>query len=203
MALTEYNPVGNPSDVSNVNPYTGQAWNLQNMIAQSMMGSGVMDPLTAMNQFLARGGVGEGLMGMALGATSPYAQAVGAQAARVAPQAVQTALTPYLQSGGFYGSGAVGAATQAAGDVYANAMERTLAAQTGMAGNLLTSGLGALTSGYGNQMGLFGNVLGGLGQYGAQEWWQPQYVEQMTGAGGALAILGAGTDLLSGIMALS
>lgn len=199
MALTEYTAQGQASDVQDVSPYSGQAWNqLQNsmsFINQQMGQSGVLNPLAAMQSF---GQFAPGLMEMALGATSPYAQAIDRQTQALLPQVTQAALNPFAGSG-FYSTGASGAAMEAAGNVGLAALEKKLAAQTGMAGNLLTSGMGLLGQGYGQAGnllgGMFGQTLGSMAQFGAPEYWQPEYVETNTPWGNLFETLSALTGI--------
>ena len=134
----------------------GGGQNIFDYIRSGLSSSGVLDPTSILSNF---NNAAPGLMEMALGATSPYVQSIDAYTNAMMPKAVNAAITPYSGENAVYSSGAVGAATDAAGTIQLQGQQQKLAAQTQMVSQLLGGGLSALTSGYGSTAGLLGGMF--------------------------------------------
>jgi hypothetical protein len=134
----------------------GGGQNIFDFIRSGLASSGVMDPNSILSNF---SNAAPGLMEMALGATSPYVKSIDAYTNALIPQAVQAGLSPFSGENAVYSSGAVGAATSAAGNIGLQGQQQKLAAQTGLVGQLLGGGLSALTSGYGSTAGLLSGMF--------------------------------------------
>lgn len=176
--MTTMEKIGSASDVTNVNPLTaGYMTDLSKMI-QGLQGA--TDPL---NAFM---GALPGLFGAAIGGTNPYTQAVQQYMGAITPGAVRGALTPYNEENAFYSSGAVDAATRAAGEIQATGAKDIIGMQTQMGQGLAGYGAGLL----GQQTGLLGQLAGYGAGMAAPEWWQPTYMERNTGFGNFMEALG-------------
>lgn len=179
--MTEWNPVGSASDVSNVN-----ALNTNNFLTQlsglmpQIQGSAT-DPLAAFSSALP------GLFGQAIGLTNPLTQSIQNYASQIMPGTLSASLAPFMNENALYSSGAVDTATRAAGQVQAGAMRDIISGQMGLGGQLAGLGAGLLQG----QQGLFGQLMGLQGQMSAPEWYYPTYVEGNTPLGDVLSV-GAG-----------
>ena len=180
-----YTAVGDPSDVSNVNPYTDSAFD-------SLFGdSGFLnqfegqmgqfdDPLGGINSFL-NGAAPQQILDLIMGATSQYGQAQAAVGTANADEAGLGTAQMFVGQNSFNSGAAMTAVQLARQRALNESSAQTLGMQTQLAGGLLNTGLGAASNAYGatgdRYAGLLGGALGQLGQFGAPEYYQPTYVE--------------------------
>ena len=216
--------VGDPGDVTNVNPMTGEAMdaNQQSLaqLQQLLYGGGgeggairgfqeSRDPTAGFNWFL---GNAPQFQEVAMGATQPLVQNQMEMANMLAPTAVQDVAGQYGgPTNSYYSGAAANAMLDKAGQIRQNALGSALQAQTGMAQNLMGSALNQAPQAFGQarqqDLGLIGQAmgaqqgtLGNISALGAPEWWEPTYVEGGQNrfgstVSGALAGAGAGAPL--------
>jgi len=151
--------VGSASDVTNVNNLTKSMFsNLQ-----SDYGTG-----SAFEKLMSES---PRLMDLVFGATSPLAEAYGAQGDILSTKAVQDVANQFSGMGALNSGAALSAMTRGAADVRANLMSQLASQQTSLLGNLL----GTTAQG---EYGLENTALGIMGSYAQPEWWQPTYIQQ-------------------------
>lgn len=185
MGIQSDNPymkVGDSSDVTQVNPYTDQAFSELfgegGFLSQFLGGMGKYeDPMAGFNAFL---GYAPALQEIVTGASSPYGTALFDQARALSAEGMNNVLAQYGGSN-LYGGGAVRAASQAAQTPLLEAMTQLSGQQMGLFGNLAGTALGQMPGAYASAAdryaGLGASALGQYGAFAAPEWWQPTYVE--------------------------
>ena len=192
-----------------VNPLTDQTFeqlqNETNFWRQGLQDAmGNIDPASGYNFAV---GLSPELQKLALGATSPLAQANQQLADRLAPQAVGDVMQAYGGQNAIYSGGAAQAAGQAAGNVRAQLMSNTIGAQTNLAGNLMGSVFQTAPQNFlGAQMGqadlmggLYSQGFGAIAQYG-DPMFQPDAIYDANAGRRELfgTIAGAGLGFLAG-----
>jgi hypothetical protein len=222
MGQKQPQKLGDSSDVTNVNPMTGEAMdaNQQSLdqLDQLLYGGGgeggairgfqeSRDPTAGFNWFL---GNAPQFQEVAMGATQPLVQNQMEMANMVAPTAVQDVAAQYGgPANSYYSGGAANAMLDQAAQVRQGALGQALQTQTGMAQQLMGSALnqapqafgqarqqdlGLIGQAFGAQQGALGNITG----LGAPEWWQPTYQQQATPWGNFLQntsdIMGIGAN---------
>lgn len=204
----QFQQVGTPEDVSQVNPFAQNAFNF---FSQGLGGPGgfaqqavsQFDPLAAQNAFIAGA---PGLQNIALGATSPLAQSQLALGNQLAGTAVQNVASQFGAQGIPISSSAFARqAAGAAGQAQAGALANIVQAQTGLAGQLLGGGQQQLGQQFLAQPGFGLQAAGlqgqGLSALGRPEFFQPQFVQeqQQGGLGDIFGGVASGASAGAGI----
>lgn len=159
-----------------VNPYTGQAWeqisNETNMWREMLMQPGMMDPAAGYGYAM---GLAPELQELAMGATSPMAQAQTELADVMGAGAVQDVMQAYGGGAGGAGQGlysgaAMSAASRGAMEPRLQAMANITGAQTGLFGGMMQSVLGSAPGAFQFPAqlaaGLYSQGMGQLGSFG-------------------------------------
>ncbi len=215
----QFQQVGSPGDVSQVNPFSQNAFNFfTGGLGQFGAGSaqlarqaaGGFDPLGAQNAFIAGS---PGLQNVVLAATSPLMQSQLALGNQLAGTAVQNVASQFGAQGIPISSSAFAQqAARAAGQQQQQALANIFQAQTGLAGQLLGGSQQQLGQAFNlapqlglqaaGQLGQLAGLQGqGLQALGRPEFFVPQFVEMEMGGGfadifgGAMQGAGAGASL--------
>lgn len=186
-----YMQVGSPSDVSQVNPFADQTFNMlagtlgsaggqAGQLAQHAVSG--LSPGALLNQFAAGS---SGLQNIALNATNPLVSSQMSLANQIGRNAIHDQAALAAAGGvGLSSSSFADAASRAASLPQQQAIANIVQAQTGLAGQLLGGGLNLFGQapqtalGAANLFGgLAGQSLGGLTALGGPEFYQPTYVE--------------------------
>ena len=183
MGEHQYTAVGNPADMSWVDPtgqYANQQQNLQNFLTQQNANLGnAANPQGAYNAFM---GQQAGLANIAQGATAPLTQQLNAVAQREAALGGEAALAS--MPGASQSGAGMAAFGQAYADPFARAAAQTQQAQLGLTGNLWNQALGGNYAQQQNLASIYGNLAGSAlgqqtqmaGQQGAM--FMPQYQQE-------------------------
>lgn len=173
MGAGSYEQVGTPSDVSNVNPYTGGFWNQLSGANQGFMTAlQGNDPNAVMANLAGQIPNFQNIIG---GLTGGYGDLLGNQAMIQAQRNARQVGAQYASDTGVNSGAYEKAIAEGTAAPFAQAATSLGAMQSNIGSSLLSqyTGLG------GQQAGIYGNLLGqtmGLqGQIGAPEWYNPQY----------------------------
>jgi hypothetical protein len=197
---TVHEKLGDPSDVTNVNPYTQQLWNnLQGLQQGFTSGMGQFAPT---NNIASLEGALPGIQNISGALISPYGANLMNTADILSQQAMRDVANQYSGAGALNSGAALSAMTRGAAEPISNAVTNIAGMQSQLGGGLAQSLLGQMGGAYGTQANLLNNVLGLQGGLGQAEYWQPTYsstyqpgfFEQLTGGLGG--ILGLGTGIL-------
>lgn len=195
--------LGDPSDVTNVNPYTSQQWNnLQGL--QGMFSSG-MGSFAPLNNIASLVGATPGIQSVANTLISPYGTNLTNTADILGQEAMRNVANQYSNAGALNTGANLSAMARGYATPISEAVTNIAGMQSQLGGGLANSLLGQMGGAYGTQAGLLGNVLGMQSQYGAPEWWQPTYssyyqpglFDQILGGVGGL------TNIATGIAGLA
>ena len=173
--------MGDPSDVTNVSPYTANMYNaLQGWAGkagQSMQGLGAEQNIASL------AGAAPQIQGLVGSLTGPYVQ--NAEAARdlIQQQAMEGVASMYSGQGALQSGPALSAMAQGAAIPAAQTAQQIAQMQGQMGMGLGQQMLGQLGTQYQTQAGLLGSALGMQAGLAQPEWWQPTYVQEEGGMG--------------------
>lgn len=185
--------IGSPSDVTNVNPMTG---NIYNMLQNQMAMSGAqMGGTTALGNIAALQGIAPGIQGLTGLLTGPYVQNAEQTRDLIQQEAMQGVAGMFANQGNLQSGAALSAMARGAAQPAAQAATQIAGLQSQMGSGLAQQFLGQRGQEYSTQAALTGQGLGLLGQYGMPEYWQPTYTQGMSPSVGLLQGAGAGAGI--------
>lgn len=197
---TKIVPVGNPADITNTNPMTGNFYN--NLLSMYAQNQNNLTGLTTNNNLTQLTNVSPELQQLATALTGGYVQS-GQQAANLASaNAAQQVANQFSNSNALNSGPALAAMMKGAMEPQAQLVQNIAGMQSGIMQNLAGQYLAGKQNEYQTQATLGQQMLGLAGQYAAPEWWQPTYnVQQQQGIFGSLlqgALGGAGAGAAFG-----
>jgi len=175
MGDASFQAVGDPSQVTNTNPMTG---NVYNFLQQLAGGQGYTGQIEGLN------GITPQIQNISSQLTSPYAGNRLALANQMAAQNQRNTAAQFANLGGAVNTGGfLEAMIQGGAQPLMQATTDIAQMGTGISNGLLNG-----------MMGMGSQGISGFTGYGAPEWWQPTYQERGTGAGvgGGIGALGGG-----------
>lgn len=205
MGRPDYEPIGGPENVSQVNPMADPAFNRLTNEAnflREMFAGQISDPDAALAAFLGHSG---DLASLALGTASPFARAQLGLVEEQADEAIQQVLQATGKTGTLYSGGAFEDITRAAMLPRQQAIANITGLQTNLASQLFGLGGQLIGQGYGQAMqstgALYGDVLRNITALGAPEFYEPAYADMNAPRRELLGgLIGGGATLLGGIL---
>lgn len=173
MGDNDITTIGDPSDVTNVNPYTDQTYNLLNQYA-SQAGT-QLNNLDALGNITALSGIMPEIQGLVGDLMGPYAQTAEYTRDLMIQDAMRNVAGQYGDANAINSGAALSAMTRGAALPAAQTAQQLAQMQMSLGSQLGTQFLNQRGQQYQAQAGLLGGALGGLGSMGQAEWWQPTY----------------------------